>query len=54
MRIISLNKNTIATGWLIANFPADQPGLLGSVCGIWPKTICGGIAPLESLVLLAG
>ena len=71
MKIISRNKNTIATGWVIANFPADQPGLagdrrsapsgrhdslhrlLGSVCGIWPKTIFAGIAPLGSLVLLA-
>ncbi len=29
MKIISRNKNTIATGWVIANFPADQPGLAG-------------------------
>ena len=72
MKIISRNKNTIATGWVIANFPADQPGLAddrrsapsgrhdflqrlhGGVCGICPKTIFDGIAPLGSLVLLAG
>ena len=71
MKIICKNKNTIATGWVIANFPADQTGLAGDrwsasgghdslqrlpggVCGIWPKTIFAGIAPLGSLVLLAG
>ncbi|MCX7415249.1 MAG: hypothetical protein NTY25_01990 [Planctomycetia bacterium] len=26
MKIICKNKDTIATGWVIANFPDDQPG----------------------------
>ena len=29
MKVISRNKDTIATGWVIANFPADQAGLAG-------------------------
>ncbi len=54
MKIICKNKDTIATGWVIANFPADQPGLLGGACGIWPKTIFAEIAPLGNLALRAG
>ena len=54
MKIICKNKDAIATGWVIANFPDDQPGLIGGVCGILPKTIFAEIAPLGSLVLLAG
>ena len=29
MKIICKNKDAIATGWVIANFPYDQTGLAG-------------------------
>ena len=48
MKIICKNKDTIATGWVIANFPADQPGAgwRPQECFLWARLFSGCLATL--------